>query len=379
MRTNDLFLALLVCSLLLVLGLFLRLRREHEQAFNELPTGVCAVAADRIEHWNRVMTALTGIKRADALGLRAQELPEPWSSALHEVLAEPSGTVIKRAVENSEDERPRWVILHSSAAKATARHRLVMIEDITDYQQLQDELLHKERLASIGRLAAGVAHEIGNPVTGIACVAQNLREEPAPDEVEVGAAEILKQTQRVSRTLSALMQLSHPGSGERDADFKPCNVADCVDEAIHLLRLDTRVAEVDFENHCNRELLVTADAQHLLQVFINLLDNARSAAGGLNPIRIDASVTDHATTITIDNPGPRVASTVLRQAFEPFFTTKDVGEGTGLGLALVRRMLEDMGGSVRLQSPSPYFGDSGTRAELRLPSAGYGSTYEDPS
>lgn len=378
MAPNALSIAILALGLLIALGFFLRLRREHAQAFNELPTGVCAVGPDRIEHWNRVMTALTGISRADALGLHPRDLPEPWSDALLEVLNEPSGTVIKRSLE-SDAERPRWVMLHSSAAKGSGRSRMIMIEDITDYQQMQDELLHRERLASIGRLAAGVAHEIGNPVTGIACVAQNLKEEPTPVEVEQSATEILKQTQRVSRTLSALMQLSHPGSSERDTELRACNLADCIDEAIHLLRLDLRAADCHFDNRCDRELLVAADNQLLLQVFLNLLDNARSASAGDEPITIDARESDsgHTVIITIDNPGPRIKTSILREAFEPFFTTKDVGEGTGLGLALVRRMLEDMRGGVRLQSPSPRYKDGGTRAEVHLKRAHYDPAYTE--
>jgi len=375
MDTNTLPVTLLVFALLLVLALFVRLRREHEEAFNELPTGVCAVGAERIEHWNRVMAALTGIRRQDALGLRPEELPEPWAQALTDVLAEPMGSVIKRAVDAGTPATRRWIMLHSSAARATARHRLVIIEDITEQQQLQDELLHKERLASIGRLAAGIAHEIGNPVTGIACVAQNLREDPAERDVEDGAAEILKQTRRVSRTLSALMQLSHPGSAERDAECHPCNLADCIDEAIHLLQLNQRATPCRFDNLCDRELLAMADSQHLLQVFLNLLDNARRAADGAESVIIDAHTADAAVFITIDNAGPAVPDQVLSQAFEPFFTTRDVGDGTGLGLALVRRMVEDMGGTIRLVSPSPRFPSLGARAEVRLPSTAYGDTY----
>ena len=84
---------------------------------------------------------------------------------------------------------------------------MILIEDVTDYEMLQHELLHNERLASIGRLAAGVAHEIGNPVTGIACLAQNLAYDQDPSEIRDTAEDILKQTERVTRIANDLESL----------------------------------------------------------------------------------------------------------------------------------------------------------------------------
>lgn len=361
---------LLALALLLVISLLLRLRREHDQAFNELPTGVCGVIGEQIDYWNLELSRLSGIEARSAVGAHLSELPAPWPSALRDVLDAADGKVVKRSLPGVEDGKQRWVILHSSPRRGGAR-RLVMIEDITDYQQLQDELLHRERLASIGRLAAGVAHEIGNPVTGIACIAQNLRDVADPADVEQASAEILKQTDRVSRTLSTLMQLSHPGSAVRDIEVAPCNIADCVDEAIHLLGLDRTAGASGFENRCDRELLASADGQLLLQVFLNLLDNARSAAAGDGRVLVDACADDERVHITVDNGGPAVPAPLLVQVFEPFFTTKDVGEGTGLGLPLVRRMLEDMGGEIELSSPSPVFASCGVRAAIMLRRAEY--------
>ncbi len=367
---------LLGVTLLLALALIWRLRREHRQAFDELPTGICAIAnGNRIEAWNEAMSALSTIAPEDALGLSIDSLPAPWAQALDEVLGEPAGKIVKRALGEEAADGPRWIILHSGPTNRSAHRRLVLVEDITDYQRLQDELLHKERLASIGRLAAGVAHEIGNPVTGIACVAQNLVDTNDAVELQQGTSEILKQTERITRTVSSLMQLSHPGSAEQEVYCIPCNLADCVDEAIHLLSLGLDAREVSFENHCDRELLVRADAQLLLQVFLNLLDNGRSAAQGEGPVLINAESVSSKVMVTVDNPGEPISSTALAQVFEPFYTTKDVGEGTGLGLPLVRRMLEDMGASVSLSSPSPSFADRGVRATLWLAPAEYDAHY----
>lgn len=369
---NLLYLAIPSLALLTAVMLLYRQRREYHQTFEELPTGLCVVGSDhRIQRWNRQMASLSGISAGHAITENIANLPSPWPAALSEALVDPNGTVIKQSLGYDDHGGERWVIVHSSALQLPGKRRQILVEDITDYQRLQDELLHNERLASIGRLAAGVAHEIGNPVTGIACIAQNLADNADAAELELGTSEILKQTDRISRTVNSLMQLSHPGSGARDADAVPCNLADCVDEAAHLLSLDMDVPPGNFSNATDRELLVRGDSQLLLQVFLNLLDNARSAAAEEGPVTIDAQRDGDTTTITIDNPGPAISADVISQVFEPFYTTKDVGEGTGLGLALVRRMLEDMGGSVSLTSPSPLTPGRGVRARVVLFSAHY--------
>lgn len=371
-----LYFAIPALALAVTLILLYRQRREYQQTFEELPTGLCVVNGDnRVLRWNREMANLSGIAAEAAIGVKIASLPSPWPEALSDALIDPQGTVIKQSLGYDDNGGERWVIIHSSPLQLPGRRRQILVENITDYQRLQDELLHNERLASIGRLAAGVAHEIGNPVTGIACIAQNLADSADPVELENGTLEILKQTDRITRTVNALMQLSHPGSSVREADSVPCNLADCIDEAAHLLNLDMDVPPGEFINKTDRELLVRGDSQLLLQVFLNLLDNARSAAADEGPVIIEAGQDGETTTITIDNPGPAISAEVISQVFEPFYTTKDVGEGTGLGLALVRRMLEDMGGSVSLVSPSPITPGRGVRARILLFSAEYGQGF----
>ena len=113
--------------------------------------------------------------------------------------------------------------------------------------------------------------------TGIACLAQNLEYETDADEIRNTAAEILTQTDRVTRIVESLINFSHVGAHGRDVKLTPSNLADCVDEAIHLLQMNYDAKPVSFENETDRELVVLADSQRLLQVCINLLGNARDA------------------------------------------------------------------------------------------------------
>lgn len=355
------------------------LRRHYRQTLDDLPVGLCSLGGDgEILLWNRSMSELTGISADTAVGSRWRSLPPTWCDALSAVLDDTPGSIVKRELPG-EHGASRWISFHCSRQVAGNDDQLVLLEDITDYERLQDELLHNERLASIGRLAAGVAHEIGNPVTGIACLAQNLGYSNDPDEIRETADDILRQTERISRIVESLVNFSHLGSGRGELRAEPCNLADCVDEAIHLLTLDRDARRVRFNNTCDREQLVLADSQRLLQAFINLLGNARDASSIDGEITVSATQVenddhgndDDSVFIYIDDQGHGIPPQLLQRIMEPFFTTKEVGQGTGLGLPLVYSIVDDIGGSLRLQSPGPDETCTGTRVTLRLRPAQY--------
>ncbi len=348
------------------------LRLHYRQTLDNLPVGVCSLAPDReLLMWNRSMQNITGISSNAVLGSLLDSLPAPWRQVISEFLQEEADTVLKSEV-TLNDGGTRWISLHKASTGGNpGGDQLVLIEDISDYERLEQELLHSERLASIGRLAAGVAHEIGNPVTGIACLAQNLAYEDDPAEVRNAAQDILKQTERISRIVDSLVNFSHVGSGAGDVHLEPCNLADCVDEAIHLLELDHQARPLHFANQCDRELLVHADAQRLLQVFVNLLGNARDASAAGGEVRIDAKATRSEVSVTVEDDGSGIPAALQSRVFEPFFTTKEPGEGTGLGLALVYSIMEDMQGSVHIQSPVGPARRSGTQFTLQLPRSSY--------
>ena len=362
------------------------LRRHYRETLDKLPIGVCSMGEDgELLMWNRAMEEITGIPAHTVLGSLLGSLPQPWSTIIGEFALGDVDNVMKqevRAPEAADDGKILWISLHrapisASAGAGTHNHEdnVILVEDITHAELLEEELMHSERLASIGRLAAGVAHEIGNPITGIACLAQNLEYETEPEEIRYMAHDILAQTDRVSRIVESLMNFSHIGSKSTETKLTPSNLADCVDEAIHLLQLDHQAKSVVFNNHCDREYLVLADSQRLLQVFINLLGNARDACGEEGLVSVRAHRDKDLITVEVEDNGSGIESQLLSQVFEPFFTTKDPGEGTGLGLALVYSIMEDMNGSVQLNSPIGDTEHPGTRVSLQLPSSTYGSEF----
>jgi signal transduction histidine kinase/Na+/proline symporter len=356
------------------------LRRRYRETLDKLPIGVCSVGADgEVLIWNRSMEQTTRIAPADVLGSLLDSLPQPWRQIITDFHDGDADSILKTEVTMGTDQS-RWISLHRTTAQsdetATLADTVILVEDVTDFERLEEELLHNERLASIGRLAAGVAHEIGNPVTGIACLAQNLEYETDPEEIRFMAQDILKQTERVTRIVESLVNFSHAGSGSGDIGLAPANLADCVDEAVHLLTLDHLARPVLFHNHCDRELVVLADSQRLLQVFVNLLSNARDACGESGDINVQATVSGELVDIEVEDYGCGIPAERHNHVFEPFYTTKDPGEGTGLGLALVFSIMDDMGGSVHITSPITAGDNPGTRVTLRLPRAYYGREFE---
>jgi PAS domain S-box-containing protein len=352
-------------------------RWQYQKTLRDLPIGVFSLRANgQIQLWNRSMEEITGIAAERAVGADLAQLPSTWSA------------ILGHFVDSSMDSDPRkhlpdahgpgrWIGLHKAAVQSSWRRskdKVIVVEDLTDYEMLEQELMHSERLASVGRLAAGVAHEIGNPVTGISSLAQNLAYEDDITAVHEAAAEILQQTERVSRIVESLVNFSHTGKDiSGTEDLRALNVADCVDEAVHLLSLDHKAKPVNFENRCHREHLVRADSQRLLQVFINLLGNARDASEEQGIIDIDSDPDGDTTTITVTDHGVGIPAEIHGQVFEPFFTTKEPGEGTGLGLALVYSILESLDGRISLQSPLPK--GTGTRFFLTLNTASYDEEY----
>lgn len=345
------------------------LRRFHRQTLQELPMGVCSLAKDQeVLMWNRAMEELTGVSAQRVVGSRLYTLDEPWNTLLHQFIEQDAEHLHKQALELNGE--PRWLNLHKAAIDeplASGNTGLVLlVEDVTETRVLEDQLVHSERLASIGRLAAGVAHEIGNPVTGIACLAQNLREDRDEDEemVEV-SGQILQQTKRISRIVQSLMNFAHAGAQHR-AEYPVC-LADVAQDAIGLLALNRQATEVQFFNLCDPDHLAKGDPQRLAQVLINLLSNARDASPTGSAIRVRSEASEQSVELIVEDEGSGIPQAIMDRLFEPFFTTKDPGKGTGLGLALVYSIVEEHYGQITIDSPADPEHQRGTRFRVTLP------------
>lgn len=327
------------------------LRRYHRQTLERLPIGVCSLADDgEILMWNQAMVDLTRIESQQVSGSHLDRLPSPWHELLSDFVASPQMHEHKKRVDI--DARPRWYSLHKALLQPSGGQpggTVVLMEDQTETRLLEEELMHSERLASIGRLAAGVAHEIGNPITGIDSLAQLIRYETDNPDMQEMADQIQEQTKRVTRIVQSLMNFAH--AGHHSTEHEPVLISHCIDEAMQLLRLSKRSQDIEFCNECDPELLLLGDAQRLVQVFVNLLSNARDASQRGDSIRVTADADEHQVSLKVIDQGHGIPADKVDRIFEPFFTTKDVGSGTGLGLALVYSIIEEHYGHITIHSP----------------------------
>jgi len=244
-----------------------------------------------------------------------------------------------------------------------------MTERLLDAQGL---LLRAEKLASVGRLAAGIAHEVGNPLASIGNYVEVLRRRGADSEI---VAAIEREIARIDTIVKSLLDYARPRGGQRD----PLDVGDVVSGAVALLDAQGVLRAVALETDIGASLPpVSGDRAALEQVIVNLLLNAvdaagaggrvvarAEAAGAGGPLR-DAPAGAPAVRIVVEDGGPGVPDDVRERVFDPFYTTKAPGHGTGLGLAIVQRIVHDHGGRVDVGTSSL----GGAAFAVTLPSAG---------
>lgn len=348
------------------------LRRYHRQVLLELPLGVCSLGEqNQIVMWNHAMEKLTGIPGQEVLGLQLPEIAEPWASLINNFTVGEAAHAHKRVVQVKN--KRRFISLHKAIIEKSATHKIkqdgvvILLEDLTETELLEEELTHSERLASIGRLAAGVAHEIGNPITGIACLAQNIRDETKDDELRSMARQIIEQTDRTGRIVQSLVNFAHSGSNKVDRNSDIVSVEECVREAIALISLDKKRKEVNYVVNCKSGLQILGDSQRLLQVMINLINNAHDASPPHSTITISTRLISGSVQISVIDEGSGIPEGIRDRIFDPFFTTKEPGEGTGLGLSLVYSIVENLAGHIDIITASTVAENPGTRVILTFP------------
>lgn len=346
------------------------LRLYHRNTIYELPMAVCSLGRDfEVITWNRSMERLTGIESDAVTGAHLSGLDAPWRELIVDFTHGDDQHLYNQKIEIGGKER--FFSLHRSMLQSTkplgeVDGQVVLIEEVTELKVLEQELIHSERLASIGRLSAGVAHEIGNPVTGIACLAQNLKYESDAPEVLETADQILSQTNRISSIVHSLVTFSHAGNHSSET-CQTVSVQSFVNEAIALLSLQKDHTQVVFDNRIDGDTTVWGDSQKLIQVMVNLLSNARDASQDADTVVIECHRQPDQVDIWVTDQGAGIETKHLDQIIEPFFTTKEPGKGTGLGLAMVYSIIEEHKGSIRVESPIDALTQTGTRFIVTLP------------
>ena len=215
-----------------------------------------------------------------------------------------------------------------------------------DLVRARESLLRAERLATLGRLASGIAHEVGNPlgaITGYVELARDRLAAAASSELDDFLARIGDEAQRIDGIVRDLLDLARPA----EAVLGAVEIAVPLDAALRLARVQARFRSVEVALALPTALpRVVADERRLSQVFLNLLLNAGDAMGGMGGIRVEATADAGRVAVRVADSGPGIEPADLPRVFEPFFTTKGAGQGTGLGLAISQTLVESFGGEI---------------------------------
>jgi two-component system, NtrC family, sensor kinase len=238
---------------------------------------------------------------------------------------------------------------------------VIIVEDITEFKRLLDQTIQSEKLAEVGRLSAGIAHEINNPLSMVAYATELLkREQPLTGFQEEMLDKIETEVERLKTLTGGLLSFS----SNRNTMNRMVNLNDLVNEVLKLLRFELQRKSIRLETEFSEVPVISADPNKLKQVVINLVMNAVQAMQGEGRVVLQTGINrDDSLELLVKDDGPGIPEGLQEQVFVPFFTTKPEGEGTGLGLYICQNIIREHGGVITLESQP----GAGTTFRICLP------------
>jgi hypothetical protein len=351
-----------------------RLRAFNENILESLDDGLLVVGLDdRVIRWNQALERSYGIKRADALGQPLDRLFDaPFLEAIRAArLAAPQGTNLFRVPLTSRRlpegsgvlVNVTMVPLQAVAGADGRAGTIIILEDITERAQLEEQLRISEKMASLGLLAAGVAHEVNTPLTGISSYTQMLLEHADPADPRTKLLEkIEKQTFRAARIVNGLLTLSRPNAAEA-AERAPVDLNRVIGDVLSLLEHQLEKGSIKVRRELAHDSIhIEGYEFKLQQVFLNLLLNARDAMPSGGWLTIASRIEQSEAVVEVSDTGNGIPAEHLARIYDPFFTTKATGQGTGLGLSITYGIVREHEGTIHCDSGP----GQGTRFSLRF-------------
>ncbi len=252
--------------------------------------------------------------------------------------------------------------------RAALQDRLMELERTTaDLTTAQEQLIRSARLAAVGRLSAGVAHEIGNPLAAIRGLLDLMETgELDPEEDKEFVGRLQRETERIHHTIRDLLDFSRNEPPQEGRIESSADLSEVVSDTVKLIDRQSRFRDIDLVLTLDDGLpRVRGDHERLRQLLLNLLFNAADALGGKGRIEVRASSCNGVVRLTVEDDGPGIDGEIIGQVFDPFVTTKAPGQGTGLGLAVCHTIVELLGGTIEATNRE----QGGAAFEVRLPAA----------
>ena len=347
------------------------MREFSENILESLNDGIAVINPDRrVVRWNRRLEELFGVRHEEAVGRRLGEL---FDRSFLDVLGSRSdsaeGTAFYRVPLTTRHDPARRLLVNVATtplrqSDGSIAGSILILEDISGRVQLEEQLQISEKMASIGLLAAGVAHEVNTPLTGISSFTQMLLQNAEPDDPRTKVLEkIERQTFRAAKIVNGLLNLARPAQ----VDSGPIDLHAVINDVLSLLEHQLKNGSIQVRKELGPPGLIVQGIEYKLQqVFLNLFLNARDAMPRGGWLTIATSVRhDGAIVVEISDTGSGIPPDQLSRIYDPFFTTKDIGKGTGLGLSITYGIVQEHGGTITCDSSV----GQGTRFQIALPAA----------
>jgi two-component system NtrC family sensor kinase len=345
------------------------LKEYNENILESLDSGIVVLDLEgRVARWNRAIEALLGRPRSEVLGQALDAVfPEAFLEALRGALVlgdhEEIAHIYKLHLPSADG---RSLIVNVSVAPFQAapgeRHGTILIlDDVTARVRLEEQLQHTEKMASVGLLAAGVAHEVNTPLAGISSYTQLLRGQlDQGDPRQQVLEKIEKQSFRAAKIINSLLNFSRSSGTE----FERVDVNKALLDVLSLVEHQLEGSKIRLRRELSEGVPpVRGNENRVQQVFFNLVLNARDAmpSGGWLTLRTYAD--GDTVVVEVGDTGHGIKREHLRRIYDPFFTTKGIGKGTGLGLSVSYGIVQELGGAIFVESAP----GQGTTFQVALP------------
>src|SRR3990170_1095829 len=335
----------------------LRGKQEWEQTFDSITDLICLIDPEyRLIRVNRALAQKLGMKPEQIIGKKCHQvfhnrLDSPCPECAHRQAMATKKPFTLEMKGTSGDE----VFLISAFPRFSSKGEFIgsvyVLRDVTEQKRLREQLVQSEKMAAVGQLVSGVAHELNNPLAGVMGYSQLLLMNNGLDsKTQSYLNKISKESDRAKNIVNNLLTFARKHKPEK----KYLDINTILDQTIELRAYDLKVSNIQVQKNLDLELPKTmADFNQLQQVFLNIMNNAQQAiqeSKGKGEIRIRTEKAGEMIRIILEDNGPGIPEENLNKIFDPFFTTKEVGRGTGLGLSISYGIIQQHGGKIYARS-----------------------------
>ncbi len=329
-----------------------RLKDYSENIIESLTVGVAVLDQEgAVIGWNRVLESIFSLAKGQVLGQKLQQILGPQNFlALFPSDTQQDFRLLGEITLGLPGGDKRIFDIAKTPLfdnRMVPYGTIIVFEDVTEKIRLQQQLVTSEKLASIGLLSAGVAHEINTPLTGISSYIQMLQKKLTDSHYAQILEKIETQTERVSRIIKNLLNFARNPS---ELAFHKVSIPDSLKELISLIEYKLKAMNIKLEMNPAPVKLIWAQGERLQQVFINIILNAIDAMPKGGTLRIDVEPQGPEVVVKIADTGTGIQPQHLPHIFDPFFTTKGIGKGTGLGLSISYAIIHEHEGNIRVES-----------------------------